>query len=150
MKYRLKRSNCGGLKRYCLCFIALITLFICIQPLQGLRAQDERVFELRKYTTYDGKLGDLHERFSDHTNHLFVKHGMHLVAYWTPVDPTDASNTLIYVLAFSSSSARDAAFKAFRADPEWQKAYKASRKNGPIVKKIESTIMKATLFSPIQ
>ena len=75
---------------------------------------------------------------------------MHLVAYWTPVDPAYASNTLIYVLAFPSTSIRDGAWKAFRADSEFQKVYKASRKDGPLVKEIESIVMKATPFSPIQ
>ena len=149
MKYRLNRLNGEWLKRCYICFIVIVVFLTCIQ-VSGLMAQDERIFELRKYTTYDGKLGDLHKRFSNHTNTLFVKHGVHLIAYWTPVDPAYASNTLIYVVAFPSTSIRDAAWKAFRDDPKWQKAYKASRKDGPLVKEIESTVMKATPFSPIQ
>ncbi len=149
MKYRMNLANLKGLKKFYICFVAIVVFLTCIQ-VSDLMAQDDRIFELRTYTTYDGKLGDLHKRFTNHTNHLFVKHGMHLVAYWTPVDPAYASNTLIYVLAFPSTSIRDGAWKAFRADSEFQKIYKASRKDGPLVKEIESIVMKATPFSPIQ
>lgn len=34
------------------------------------------VFELRTYTTNDGKLDNLNARFRDHTVALFKKHGM--------------------------------------------------------------------------
>ncbi|MFT4605744.1 MAG: hypothetical protein ACI9W4_002488 [Rhodothermales bacterium] len=36
---------------------------------------------MRAYTTNYGKLDFLHKRFRDHTNGLFVKHGMELVGY---------------------------------------------------------------------
>src|SRR5258708_23575214 len=41
----------------------------------------ERGFELRTYTAAEGKLDALNARFRDHTNKLFVKHGMELVGY---------------------------------------------------------------------
>src|SRR5690349_20596967 len=44
----------------------------------------DRVFELRTYTAAEGKLDALNARFRDHTNKLFVKHGMELIGYWTP------------------------------------------------------------------
>ena len=44
------------------------------------------LYELRTYTTNDGKLEALHSRFRDHTQRLFEKHGMVNVAYWTPTD----------------------------------------------------------------
>ena len=42
------------------------------------------------------------------------------VAYWSQPDVTDGK--LIYVLAYKDLAARDAAWAAFRADPEWQAA----------------------------
>ncbi len=113
---------------------------------QDLKAQ---IFEIRTYTTNPGLLDNLHERFRDHTNHLFVKHGMKLVGYWTPADQ---DNTLIYILAFDSASARETSWQAFRDDPQWQEAYEASRvkAGGPIVDNVESTLMYATDYSPIR
>jgi len=112
--------------------------------------KEQRFFELRKYTTHEGKLDDLHKRFRDHTNRIFKKHGMQLVGYWTPVDGDEADNTLVYILAYESRDARDKAWAACKADPEWQKAYQASRQDGPIVKKVENKFLTPTDYSPIQ
>jgi hypothetical protein len=110
---------------------------------------DAQIYELRVYTTNPGLLKNLHERFNDHTNHLFVKHGMRLIGYWTPADE---DNKLIYILAFPSLEAREKSWQAFRDDPEWQKVSAASHEaaGGPIVDKIESTIMNPTAYSPIR
>src|SRR5690348_7340839 len=53
------------------------------------------LYELRTYTTTDGGLPKLHQRFKDHTMKLFEKHGMKNVIYFTPADKP---NTLIYLL----------------------------------------------------
>jgi hypothetical protein len=109
-----------------------------------------RFFEQRIYITHPGKLDALHQRFRDHTNRLFQKHGMELIAYWTPVEGEDASNTLIYVLAYPDREARDKSWKAFLDDPEWKKAYEESHKAGPIVMKVESKFLTPTDYSPIK
>jgi hypothetical protein len=114
------------------------------------KSSDTRIFELRTYTAHDGKLADLHKRFREHTNRLFTKHGMELVGFWTPADGPEAENTLVYILAFPSREARDKAFKAFLADPEWQAAYKASHASGPLVKEVKSQFLKPTDYSPIK
>src|SRR4051794_25139045 len=41
-----------------------------------LTAADNRIFELRTYHCYEGKLPDLTKRFREHTTQLFEKHGM--------------------------------------------------------------------------
>ena len=105
---------------------------------------------MRTYVANDGKMADLHKRFREHTNKLFVKHGMELVGYWTPVDGPDAANTLVYILAYPNKEAREKSWKAFMADPDWQAAYKASHAAGPLVKKTESKFLKPTDYSPIK
>ncbi len=105
-----------------------------------------RVFEMRTYHTHEGKLEDLHARFRNHTNALFVKHGMSLIGYWTPEDQPE---TLVYILAYPSKEAREKAWKGFIDDPEWKAAFEASRKDGPLVKKVESSFLQATDYSPI-
>lgn len=110
----------------------------------------QRVFEIRTYTTAEGKLEDLHRRFREHTMKLFEKHGMVNIAYWTPQDPKLASNTLIYVLAHESQKAAADNWTAFRNDPEWQRVKAASEANGPIVIKVESILTRATEFSPMK
>ena len=110
----------------------------------------DRVFEMRTYTTAPGKLDALHARFRDHTNKIFVKHGMQLVGYWTPTDDATASNTLIYILAYPSLEARQASWKGFSNDPDWKKAFAESRADGPIVTKVDSRFMTPTDYSPIR
>jgi NIPSNAP protein len=109
----------------------------------------ERVFELRTYTASPGKLDALNARFRDHTNALFVKHGMTLVAYWTPADGDRSRDTLIYVLAFPDRQAREKSWKAFGDDPEWKRVKAESEVSGPLTSKIESVILKPTDYSPI-
>jgi hypothetical protein len=109
--------------------------------------RDTRLYEMRIYHAAPGKLDDLNKRFRDHTTRLFEKHGMENVGYWTPVN--NASNTLIYVLAFPSRAARDKSFKDFGSDPDWKAAAKASEANGRLVTKIESYFMEATDYSPV-
>ncbi|MEZ5559916.1 MAG: NIPSNAP family protein [Pseudomonadales bacterium] len=112
-------------------------------------AADETVYELRTYTTHDGRLPALHARFRDHTMRLFEKHGMHNVAYWIPVD---RPNTLVYVIAHDSESSIEPAWRAFAADPEWQAVAADSQKDGPILIEggIQRQFLKATDYSPMR
>src|SRR5260370_4295183 len=75
-----------------------------------------RIFELRTYTTNEGKLDALQARFRDHTMRIFQKHGMTNVGYWVP---EDKPNTLIYIISHPSREAAKQNWDAFRADPEW-------------------------------
>jgi hypothetical protein len=115
-------------------------------------AKDTRTFELRTYHANPGKLEALNTRFREHTNALFEKHGMTLVAYWMPVTPPaeGEGGTLIYVLAYPSVAAREAAWKAFGSDPDWIAARDASETNGKLVAKVESVLMQATDYSPLK
>lgn len=111
------------------------------------QAADDRCFEMRVYYANDGKLDALHSRFRDHTLGLFEKHGLTNIGYWVPVDNKD--NTLIYVIASPNKAAHKKSWKAFINDPVWKAAYKASTADGKLVKKVESTFMNATDYSPI-
>lgn len=114
-------------------------------------APGSRCFELRTYTAAPGKLEALHARFRDHTNALFVKHGMTLVGYWVPRDKDKgADNTIVYVLAYPDCAAREKAWDAFRGDPAWVKARDASEVGGKLVEKVDSVLMTATDYSPMK
>lgn len=130
----------------------IAALVLSISIVATSRADDvaQRVFEIRTYTTAQGKLQDLHRRFRDHTMKLFERHGMVNIAYWTPQDPKLASNTLIYVLAHPSRQAAADNWAAFSNDPEWQQVKAASEANGRIVIKVESVFTQATDFSPLK
>lgn len=131
--------------------VALLSVFAlgAVFP-QEAQAETMRVFEMRTYTTHPGRLDALHSRFRDHTNYIFVKHGMSLIGYWTPADGPEAENTLVYILAYPSMAAREASWKAFREDPAWKSAQAASEADGKIVSKVESVFLNPTDYSPIR
>lgn len=107
---------------------------------------DSRLYELRVYHAEAGKLDDLLSRFRDHTVGLFEKAGMTNVGYWVPVENKD--NLLIYLLSYPDRGSRDDSWKKFLADEDWKKAFAASRKDGPLVGKIDQLFLTSTDFSP--
>ena len=106
------------------------------------------VYELRVYHAAPGKLGELLARFRDHTGKLFEKHGMKVIAYWTPLDEPDKGYMLIYILQHPSREAAAANWKSFQEDPEWKRVKEESEANGKLAEKIDSTYMAMTDFSP--
>lgn len=120
----------------------------------SLRAEADKpavlIYELRTYTTEEGRLPALHARFKDHTTKLFEKHGMKNVLYFTGVDKDGkpVENKLVYLLAHKSQAAAKASFDAFRQDQEWIAARDASEKDGKIVAKLESQFLNLTEYSP--
>lgn len=130
--------------------ITCIVAVLCTFSAAAQEKSAPRYFEMRTYTAPEGKLDALNARFRDHTNRLFVKHGMALVGYWTPADGPDAKNTLVYILAYPSREARENSWKAFRADPQWHTARDASEKDGKLVLKVEEKFLTPTDYSPIK
>jgi len=120
-------------------------------PPSSSLAPHSRCFELRTYTAAPGKLQALHARFRDHTNALFTKHGMTLIGYWVPSDEDKgAANTLVYLLAFPSRAAHDKAWAAFQSDPAWVAARNASEVDGKLVLNVDSLMLTATDYSPLE
>jgi len=139
-----------------LCVKADITYFQATDFSPAIKTGDAgpRLFELRDYTATPGNLGALQARFRDHTVKLFAKHGITQIGYWTQIG---ADNKLVYILAHKDADAAKASFTAFRADPDWVAAKKASedKAGGPLTVQpqavgVKSTTMKATDFSPIK
>lgn len=125
-----------------------ITLALTSFAPPSVAQTDDAVFELRTYTTREGRLPALHARFRDHTMSLFEKHGMRNIGYWTP---KDKPNTLVYLIAHDSLEAAAASWKAFVTDPEWQKVAADSQRDGQILVEggIVSEFLDATDYSPI-
>src|SRR5262245_37847138 len=114
-------------------------------------AQAKRVFELRTYTTNEGKLPALQARFRDHTIKFFDKYDMTSIGYWTPQDGPLSQNTLIYIIAHPSREAAKASWAAFQADPDWVKVRNDSQAAGTILAKPpDSVFLVPTDYSPIK
>jgi hypothetical protein len=115
----------------------------------------ERMFEMRTYTATKGNLPDLHKRFSDHTIGLFREHGMTSLGYFQPVaGQPGADVTLLYFLAHKDAASAAASWEAFRSDPDWVSARKASEDAAggslTVPDGVKSVFLKATDFSPVR
>jgi hypothetical protein len=111
-------------------------------------ASDSRCFELRTYTVRaegPGSIDLLHDRFRQHTNRLFRKHGMTIVGFWQPLN-TGMDRTLIYLLAYKDGAARDAAWNAFRNDAEWKDVTSKMQ----VGTQVESVFMNSTDYGPMK
>ena len=102
--------------------------------------------ELRVYQAVPGKLPALNARFADHTTHLFEKHGIKNIGYWT--QDVGTSNQLFYMVGHASLGDREKNFAAFGADPDWQKARAESERDGPLTSQTHSSILQPTAYSP--
>lgn len=125
---------------------SLLALTVVAGTLFGSSVAFAEVYELRTYTTAEGKLDALNARFRDHTVRLFKKHGIESIGYWVPTDEEKSKNTLIYIIKHESRDAAKASFKSFLADPEWKAAAKASGVGK--LEGLESVFMEATDYSP--
>ena len=111
-------------------------------------ASDSRCFELRTYTVRaegPGSIDVLHDRFRQHTNRLFRKHGMTIVGFWQPLN-SGMERTLTYVLAYKDGAARDAAWNAFRTDPDWKEVTSKMQ----VGTQVESVFMNSTDYGPMK
>jgi len=109
-----------------------------------------RVFEIRTYHCFPGRLDALHKRFREHTMKVFEKHGMTNVAYWTFEDSPAKEDTLIYVISHASREQAAKNWDEFRSDPEWKAIAADSEKDGKIVEKVDSVFVDATDYSPMR
>lgn len=117
--------------------------------IEQVRADDNRVFELRVYHTLPGKVPALESRFRDTTSKLLTKHDLKVVGCWVPEGAPTWENTFIFMLAHSSREEAKRNWDAFVADPEFQAEIKAEQAN-KLVEKIDVTYMRPTDFSPMK
>ncbi len=110
-----------------------------------------RIFSLRTYYTFPGKLEALRSRFADHTVEIFERNGIHNLVY-LDLDSTEsgADHILTYLVTFPDTAARTASWKQFGDDPAWKTAYEASIRDGRLVDSITDELLQATDFSPIK
>lgn len=102
--------------------------------------------ELRVYEAVPGKLFALHDRFANHTDTLLKKHGMEVVAYWT--EDVGNSNHFVYMVGHDSVGDVAKSWAAFGSDPEWQKVFVETERDGALVRKVRNTVMRPTSYSP--
>ena len=106
------------------------------------------IYEWRVYEAVPGKMEALNNRFAKVTLRLFKKHGLKVIGFWQADIGT--SNVLYYMLAFDDLVQREKAWTAFRSDPDWLQGRAESEREGPLVAKVTSSILRPTNYSPMQ
>jgi hypothetical protein len=113
--------------------------------------QTPRIFELRVYHSPSYRhLKALHERFAGPESKIFHKAGVNPILYTSTVVGPNMPN-LTYVIPFDNLAARERAWNAFSADPEWIKVRKESIDlHGQIVSSTQISLYRAAPYSPIR
>ena len=115
-----------------------------------VRAESERVYELRIYHCLPGKLPAMEARFRDTTSKLLAKHDLNVVGYWTAEpDAPGWNDTFVFLLAHASREDAKKNWDAMRADPAFQEVIKAEQQE-PTLDKLDVTYMRATDLSPMK
>jgi hypothetical protein len=147
--------NCWEFKGWKVCAIALVSfaagslITAHLTHLNKVRADSNRVFELRVYHAVPGKLPALESRFRDTTSKLLARHGLEVVGYWVPEGAPAWDNTFVDILAYASREEAKKNWDAMMADPEFQEVIKSEQANN-LVGKMDSTYMHPTDFSPMK
>lgn len=111
----------------------------------------QRIFELRQYHSPTWRqLKALHERFAGPEIRIFHRVGVHPILYTSTVIGPNMPN-LTYLIPFDNLAAREKAWDAFGADPEWIKVRKESiEKYGQISSVIQISLFRAAAYSPVR
>ena len=114
-------------------------------------AAKPRIFELRTYHSPTWmQLAALHQRFAGPESRIFHRSGIHPIIFSETLVGPQMPN-LTYLTPFEDLAAREKAWDAFGADPEWVKVRKESiDAHGQISSVIQITLLRATLYSPIR
>jgi len=149
------RLNCWRIKGWSVSVLALVSfaagslITARLAQMNQVRADSNRVFELRVYHSVPGKLPALELRFRDTASKLLAKHGLDAVGYWVPEDAPASNNTFIYILAHPSREEAKKNWAAMFADPGFKEMMKAEQAD-KLVEKVDSTYMHPTDFSPLK
>ena len=110
-----------------------------------------RIFELRTYQSPNEKAGDRKVKmFGDGEIAIFRKCGMLPIFFGETIVGSNMPN-LTYMLAYDDLAARDKTWRAFSADPDWQKLRATpGLSDAEIVNNISNAILRPLAFSPIR
>jgi heme-degrading monooxygenase HmoA len=102
--------------------------------------------QLRIYEIFEGNKAAFHDRFRDHAARLMAAHGFRILAMWET--KTERRTEFVYLLAWPDEAAKNAAWSAFMADPEWKEIKRqTSARHGDLVGAIEDRVLLPTPYS---
>jgi hypothetical protein len=145
--------NSWKLKHWTACGIGLVSFAagslatVRLAHLQQVKADNNRVFELRVYHTVPGKLPVMESRFRGRTSKILARHNLNVVGYWVTEDGSD--NSFVFLLAHASQEEAKKNWDAMRADLEFQEIMKSEQAEKTL-ERADVTYMRPTDFSPLK
>ncbi len=130
--------------------LTLATLLLFMLGAEVLASAAEGpVYQLRTYYVAPGKLSVLVDRFRAHNLPIFDRNGIKLEGAWTPVEPGEEGERLVYLVSFPSREAAKKAWQGFSNDEEWKRVFAAEKEaRGKVVTKAETVYLSPTDYSP--
>jgi NIPSNAP len=123
-----------------------------LMRLRGVRADSNRVFELRVYHTVPGKVPALESIFRG-VSKLMAKHDLNALGYWAPYDDPAWANTFIYLVAHPNQEAAKKHWDALHADPafpEYRSQAVPLIEKGDAGYRVDEVFMRPTDYSALK
>jgi len=146
--------NCWKFKRWTVYGIALLSfaagslITARLAHINQVRADSNRIFELRVYHHLPGKLPVMESRFREKTSKILARHNLKAVGYWVTED-VSSQNSFIFMLAYQSREEAKRNWDAVLLDPEFREIEKAEQSEKTL-EKAEVFHMRPTDFSPMK
>lgn len=101
------------------------------------------IYDFRIYEAVDGKAEAMRSRFfQEVASNFFPRHGIELVGAFVGLKE---DGRLTYITRFVDEAAREKAWAAFSADPDWAKVKAASEVEGPLLKQQSVTVLSSAI-----
>ena len=143
--WKLKRWTVFGIGLVCFAAGSLAT--VTLVQLQQVKADGNRVFELRVYHAVPGKPPVMEARFRDKTSKILARHNLNVLGYWRTEVGSD--NSFIFLLVHESREEAKKNWDAMYVDPEFQEILK-SEQTEKTLERADVTYMRPTDFSPLK
>ena len=114
-----------------------------------VKADSDRVFELRVYHTVPGKVPVMESRFRDTTSKVLARHDLKVLGYWTGEDTPGSGNTFVFLLAHRSMDEAKENWAAAAKDPDFQTVIKAEQAEKTL-EKADVIFLRPTDFSALK
>lgn len=147
--FRAKSNVWSGCGIAVICFAAGSLTTGRLVQVTPVKADSDRVFELRIYHAVPGRLPTMESRFRDTTSKLLAKHNLNVVGYWTGEAAPGSDNTFIFLLAHPSLAEARQNWDAMAKDPGFQQVIQAEQAEKTL-EKADVIYMRPRDFSPMK
>lgn len=105
------------------------------------------IHQLRVYELFEHNKDAFHQRFRDHATRIMRRHGFKFIGMWDAT--TNRRREFVCLIEWPDEATKDAAWEAFRSDPEWIAIREKTRAaHGPLFGDIDDRILRLSEYSP--